>query len=61
MITHHAALIYTMVMVSAADRDMTDAELRKIGEIIQGLPVFKDYNRELLPATAAACAECLDV
>lgn len=60
MITHHAALIYTMVMVSAADRDMTDAELRKIGEIIQGLPVFKDYNRELLPATAAACAECLD-
>ena len=60
MITHHAALIYTMVMVSAADRDMTDAELRKIGEIISGLPVFRDYNRDLLPATSAACAECLD-
>ena len=60
MISHHAALIYTMVMVSAADRDMTDAELRKIGEITSGLPVFKDFDRDLLPATAAACAEVLD-
>ncbi len=37
MISHHAALIYTMVLVSAADRDMTDAELRKMGEVISGL------------------------
>jgi hypothetical protein len=41
-ISHHAALIYTMVMVSAADRNMTDAELRMIGEITRGLPVFVD-------------------
>ncbi|MBL8660753.1 MAG: tellurite resistance TerB family protein [Rhodospirillales bacterium] len=60
MISHHAALIYTMVMISASDRDMTDAELRVIGEITSGLPVFKDYNRDLLPKTAAACAEILD-
>ncbi len=60
MISHHAALIYTMVMVSAADRNMTDAELRKIGEIITGLPVFNTYNRDLLPQTAAGCAELLD-
>ena len=60
MISHHAALIYTMVLVSAADRDMTDAELRTIGEITGGLPVFRDYNRELLPETAAGCAELLD-
>lgn len=60
MISHHAALIYTMVMVSASDRDMTDAEFRKIGEVISGLPVFKDYNRELLPSAAVACAESLD-
>ncbi len=60
MISHHAALIYTMVMISASDRDMTDAELRVIGEITSGLPVFKEYNRDLLPATAAACAEILD-
>ena len=60
MISHHAALVYTMVLMSAADTDMTDAELRRIGTIISNLPVFKDYNMDLLPQTAAACAELLD-
>jgi tellurite resistance protein len=59
-ISHHAALIYTMVMVSASDRNMTDDEMRTIGEIITGLPVFADYNRQLLTQTVAACAELLD-
>lgn len=59
-ISHHAALIYAMVLVSASDRNMTDAELRKIGEIIMGLPVFADYNTALLAQTTAACAEFLD-
>jgi tellurite resistance protein len=61
MISHHAALIYTMVLISASDREMTDAELRKIGEIIGSLPVFADYPRDQLPQTAAACADLLDV
>jgi tellurite resistance protein len=60
MISHHAALVYAMVLVSASDRNMTDAELRTIGDVIRGLPVFADYNEELLPATAASCAELLD-
>lgn len=60
MISHHAALIYTMVLVSASDRRMPDIELRKIGEIIGGLPVFEGYNGDLLPSTAAACADLLD-
>ena len=60
MISHHAALIYTMVMVSAADREMTDAELRRIGEITRGLPVFRGYNHDLLPQSAESCAELLD-
>ncbi|MCU0838634.1 MAG: tellurite resistance TerB family protein [Rhodospirillales bacterium] len=59
-ISYHAALVYTMVMTSASDRNMTDAELRRMGEIIRSLPVFEDYNRDLLPQTAAACAELLD-
>jgi tellurite resistance protein len=61
MISTHAALIYTMVLVSAADQDMSDAELRAIGEIVSYLPVFRDYGPELLPKTAAACAEMLDL
>lgn len=60
MISHHAALIYVMVMVSAADRNMTDAELRMIGEIVSFLPIFQDYDPALLPHSTAACAELLD-
>jgi len=61
MISHHAALIYTMVLVSAADSDMSDAEIRAIGEIVSYLPVFQDYQPETLPKTAEACAEMLEM
>lgn len=60
MLSHHAALIYVMVMVSAADRNMTDAELHTIGEIVGFLPIFRDYDQEMLPNTTIACAELLD-
>ncbi len=59
-ISHHTALIYIMVLVSAADREMTDAEIRTIGEDVQRLPVFADYDIDMLPAAAADCASLLD-
>jgi len=59
MPSKHAALIYTMVLVSASDREMTDRELRSIGDIVQRLPVFEDYDATLLPKTSAECAELL--
>ena len=59
MIDHHTALIYTMVLVSAADQDMTDAELRTIGEIVRYLPVFQDYDTAKLPQATAGCAKLL--
>lgn len=59
MISHHAALIYTMVLVSAADRDMTDAEMTSMGDIVLHLPVFRDFDRKELSKTASACAELL--
>ncbi len=55
----HEGLIYTMVLVSAADSDMTDEEMRVIGDIVRHLPVFHDYDQAGLPATAAGCAELL--
>ena len=55
----HEGLIYTMVVVSAADSDMTDSELHVIGDIVRLLPVFRDYDEAGLPATAAGCAELL--
>lgn len=60
MIDHQSALIYTMVLISAADREMTDAELSIIGDSVRHLPVFKDYDSEQLVPTAAACAELLN-
>lgn len=59
MISHHAALIYAMVIASAADRDMTDPELRTIGDIVSHLPVFHDYDPAQLPNTTASCADIL--
>lgn len=58
-ISHHEALIYTMVTISAADRTMTDSELLRIGDMVQTLPVFRDFESESLVATAEACGDML--
>lgn len=59
-ISQHVALIYTMVIMSAADRDMTDRELGIIGETVRVLPVFDDYDITALPDTARSCADLLE-
>lgn len=59
MIDHHTALIYTMVLVSASDREMTDSELRTMGDIVRQLPVFRDYDEEGLTDAANDCAKLL--
>ncbi|MCF8465832.1 MAG: tellurite resistance TerB family protein [Sneathiella sp.] len=56
----HTALISTMVIVSAADREMTDRELFTIGEIVRTLPVFSEYEEEHLPDDAATCVDMLN-
>ncbi len=60
MINHHSALVYTMVLASAADREMTDPELLRIGQIVTRLPVFADYDADTLTETSAECAALLD-
>jgi tellurite resistance protein len=59
MIDHHSALIYTMVLAAAADDDMTDAELERMGEIVRFLPAFRDFDPELVSKTANECVELL--
>jgi tellurite resistance protein len=56
---HHEALIYTMVTMSAVDRTMTDAELARIGEIVSNLPIFAEYDGDLLVQTSETCGEIL--
>ena len=53
----HTALVYIMVLTSAADRDMTDQELLRIGDIINTLPVFEAFDQEQLVPLAEECAE----
>ena len=60
MTDHHSALIYSMVLASAADREMTDTELRRIGQIVERLPVFDGFDTGSLAARAAECAELLN-
>ena len=58
-ISPQTALIYTMVLVSAADRDMTDSELATIGGVVQSLPVFADYDSDHLTQASGDCAAIL--
>ena len=60
MLDPHGALIYTMVIVTAADADLPDAELQAIGDIIGDLPVFRDFDRQALPRHLNDCAELLN-
>ena len=58
-ISHHTALVYVMVVVSAADGAMNDRELRAIGDLTRTLPVFKDFDRDRLLVLAQDCSAIL--
>ena len=59
MLDPHGALICTMVIVSAADRDMTDSELGMIGDIVGHLPVFRSFKRDDLQDVLDDCINLL--
>ena len=50
------ALIYVMVVTAAADRDMTDRELKRIGDQVRNLPVFTGFDQNELISSAEECA-----
>ncbi|MES1989329.1 MAG: tellurite resistance TerB family protein [Pseudomonadota bacterium] len=53
------ALIYVMVTMSAVDSAMSDNELRTIGEIVQHLPAFRNFDADRLIPVAKECASIL--
>ena len=59
MLDPHGALICTMMMVSAADRDMAETELKIIGDIVGDLPVFRDFDHEKLGKVLEECSRLL--
>lgn len=53
------ALIYLMVVTSASDRDMTDVELARIGDVVRTWPIFEDFDEEKLVKAAQDCQKLL--
>lgn len=53
--TVHEAIINLMVITSAADRDMTDIELARIGDVVKTWPIFVDFDSDELLDAARAC------
>ena len=54
------ALVAVMTAVSAADQNMTDRELASITSIIEGLPVFYDYDRARISAVSNMVADLFE-
>lgn len=57
VITPQTALVYSMVMTSAVDRDMNDVELKRMGDLVRRLPVFAGYPDENLLGDGRACSK----
>jgi tellurite resistance protein len=60
LIDRHSALVYTMVLVSAAEGRMTDEELAMMAGLVQGLPVFRDFDPDRIQLIGRECAELLN-
>jgi len=58
-ISTHDALIYLMVTMSAVDKAMSDAELKRIGRLVTFLPVFDGFDEDRLIDVTRAAAEIL--
>ncbi|MCB1882970.1 MAG: tellurite resistance TerB family protein [Geminicoccaceae bacterium] len=56
---HHAALIYTMVLVSAAEERVTDEELEAMTRIVRYLPIFRSFDKSRIMEIGRACVELL--
>lgn len=58
-IDHQTALIYTMVLVSAAEGVMADTEIETIGRLVRYLPVFDGFDPDRLTEVGRDCTYLL--
>ncbi len=58
-IDHHTALVYTMVLVSAAEGVMADTEVEAIGRLVRYLPIFQDFDHDRLAEAGRDCTYLL--
>ncbi|MAZ83451.1 MAG: Tellurite resistance protein TerB [Rhizobiales bacterium] len=58
-ISSQEALIYLMVVMSAVDTAMNDAEMARIGRLVRFLPVFSNFDDNRIVDVSRDCAEIL--
>ncbi len=58
-ISSQDALVYLMVVTAAADRDITSKELDRIGSLTDRLPIFVNYDRDMLAQAASNCVDLM--
>lgn len=59
IIDAHSALIYTMVLVSAAEGEMSDAEIAMMTRLVRTLPVFRGFDTDRIQLLGRECVELL--
>ncbi|WP_331373181.1 tellurite resistance TerB family protein [Sinorhizobium chiapasense] len=55
-LSQHEAFVYVMVMMSAVDRNMTDDEFARIGELVRFLPGFDGFDENRLIDIGRECS-----
>ncbi|OFX14585.1 MAG: hypothetical protein A2516_04720 [Alphaproteobacteria bacterium RIFOXYD12_FULL_60_8] len=58
-LSHHAALIHTMVLAAMADGDINDEEVQVMSRIVSFLPIFADFDITRLDAKVQRCLDRL--
>lgn len=53
------AIIYLMVMTSAADGNISPRELRTIGRVVRSFPLFDATDEQALVQTSEACGKLM--
>ena len=59
MISPQEALVYTMIVAAESDRDIADAEINLIGDVVNHLPIFAGVDRSAVTGMASRCSELL--
>jgi len=58
-LTAQEAIVYLMVMASAADGAISPEELRTIGRVVRSFPLFDANDEQHLVKTAEACGKLM--
>lgn len=59
MISHHAALIYAIVLSASADGLISESEMNTIRDMVVSLPIFNGFERGNFSEIAGACTDLL--